>query len=245
MTPFPTQDNVLDSMRSFLLAALPAGVEVVAAQPNRVPEPQSSSFVIMTPTRSERLSTNIDTFADASFTGSISGNAMTVSAVAIGSIQTGATLFGTTVVAGTVIQSQSSGTTGGAGTYLVTVAQTIASGPLAAGQKIVETPEKWTVQLDFHSLDSTAGDMARMVQALMRDDFAVDQFAGQSPNYGVAPLYSDDPRYMVFINDSMQAEWRWILEAFLQVNTQVTVPQQFSDTLSVVPVSVDAAYPPA
>lgn len=58
----PTDDAVLTAVRSLLLAALPSGWEVIAGQANRVPEPQGLNFVVMTPARRTRLSTNTDTW---------------------------------------------------------------------------------------------------------------------------------------------------------------------------------------
>ena len=61
-----------------------------------------------------------------SFTGVINGNTLTTSTVT-GTIYPGATLAGTGVTSGTVILSQLGGTTGGAGTYSVSVSGTVAS----------------------------------------------------------------------------------------------------------------------
>jgi hypothetical protein len=245
VTPFPTQSNVLAALRSFLLAALPAGVDVVAAQANRVPEPSAPSFVVMTPLRDVRLATNVDAYLDVRFTGSLAGTVLTVSSVAFGSIVQGAALFGVGVLDGTTIASQTSGTTGGAGVYVVSRAQTLPSRTLASGAKTVTEEVEVSVQIDFHSADlSGGGDMARVVSALFRDEFAAAQFAGQSPNYGVSPLHADDPRQAPFVNAEQQYEWRWTVEALLQANVVVSVPQQFADSLAVQPINVDAAYPP-
>lgn len=70
-----------------------------------------------------------------SITASIAGTTMTVSAVGSGTIYPGATLYGTGVTANTVIISQLTGTTGGIGTYLVSVSQTVASGTLTTHAK--------------------------------------------------------------------------------------------------------------
>lgn len=63
---------------------------------------------------------------DTSFTASISGTIMTVSAVSVGSIQIGEVITGDGVTAGTRVTDFGTGT-GGAGTYYVSVSQTIAS----------------------------------------------------------------------------------------------------------------------
>ena len=62
-----------------------------------------------------------------SFTASVAGYVMTVTAVAAGSVVIGGTLGGTGVAANTLITSQLSGSTGGIGTYAVSVPQTLAS----------------------------------------------------------------------------------------------------------------------
>ncbi|KQS84265.1 hypothetical protein [Rhizobium sp. Leaf383] len=67
----------------------------------------------------------------AQLTGSITGDVMTVTAVA-GLANVGAILSGTGITAGTKIVSQISGTTGGVGTYRVSVAQSVASTTIAS-----------------------------------------------------------------------------------------------------------------
>jgi hypothetical protein len=251
MTPSPTTDNVFASLRSFLLAVLPATgsdgkpVQVVLAQVNRVPEVSSADFVIMTPIRFERIETNVDSYQDCRFTGSIAGTTMTVSAVQIGAVTPGSTLSSTLIVPGTTVVSQLTGPTGGAGTYQVSQAQTVASGTISAGGQTLQQAMKCAVQLDFHSANDTdAGDMANVVSTTLRDAFGVQQFANQSPNYGVVPLYADDAAQRPFFNDQQQAEWRWVVEAMLQANIVVSVPQQFADVAALDLISVDEAYAP-
>ncbi len=67
---------------------------------------------------------------DASFTASISGTTMTVTAMASGVIALGGLVFGSTVIDGTSIVSQSTGSPGGTGTYVVSASQTVASAAL-------------------------------------------------------------------------------------------------------------------
>lgn len=68
----------------------------------------------------------------ASVTASIAGNVMYVTAVSSGTLVPGAIISGTGVTAGTQIQSQLSGTTGGVGTYAVSQTQVVASGTISA-----------------------------------------------------------------------------------------------------------------
>ena len=62
----------------------------------------------------------------ATFTGSISGTTLTVTAVSAGTIQVGQVIAGTSVVAGTTITALGTGT-GSTGTYTVSASQTVAS----------------------------------------------------------------------------------------------------------------------
>jgi len=75
--------------------------------------------------------------ATASVTGSIAGNILTVTAITSGTLVGGAIIAGTGITAGTQITSQLSGTTGGVGTYAVSVSQTVVSGTVTAGYGIL------------------------------------------------------------------------------------------------------------
>ena len=68
----------------------------------------------------------------ASVTGSIFADLLVVTAVASGTLVPGAIIAGTGITAGTQITAQLSGTTGGIGTYALTVAQTTPSTTIAA-----------------------------------------------------------------------------------------------------------------
>lgn len=243
ITISPTQDDALEALRSFLVAVLPAGVDAIVAQQNRVPEPREGNFVVMTPLRFARLRTNVDGSADVKYTGSIAGTTMTVTVIDFGEVLVGATVFGTGIAADTVVEAQLTGAPGGAGTYAVSPSQTLPSRTLSSGAKTAEQGAQLTVQLDFHSDDQTAaGDMAQTVATLFRDPYATGFFSAIGPS--IQALYADDPRQAPFINDQAAFEWRWILEAHLQVNQVVTVPQQYFDVATVDPVSVDAEFPP-
>lgn len=61
----PTHSQVLAVLRTFLLTVVPTGTEVILFQNNRVPEPDGD-FVIMSPLRMTRLSTNLDEFGETS-----------------------------------------------------------------------------------------------------------------------------------------------------------------------------------
>lgn len=248
MTPSPTQDQIQTQLRSFLLAVLPAGVDVLEAQVNRVPEPSGPSYVLMTPTRFDRIETNVDSYADAAFVGSFSGTTMTITAVdprfPDGAIEVGSQVFASGLPAGTFVTALGTGT-GQEGTYTVGNSATLGSRVVSAGAELVEQAQRWTYQLDFHGDPAAdiSGDMASTVSTLFRDGYAVEQFANQSPDYGVRPLYADDPAQRPFSNDQQQIENRWVLEACLQANVILQVPKQFADAVALDVVSVEASYP--
>ena len=243
----PTAANALQQLGTFLVSIMPADVAVVLGEVNRVPEPPGPEFIVMTPIRQRRLRTNIDSDADSKFTGAIAGTTLTVTAVDAnldGPIQVGSTIFGTGVTDGTRVTALGSGS-GGVGTYTVTPSQTVSSRTLSAGRQTLEMGFELAVQLDFHSQNTlSAADRAATVSTMMRDAYAVDSFAAQTPNYGVVPLLADDARQAPFINEEQQYEWRWIVEALLQVPGVVSVPQQYADSAVGELVDVDATYPP-
>lgn len=241
MTPSPTQSDITTALGQFLTAVLPPGTVVVVGQQNRVAEPTAGNFVVMTPIAFERLVTNLDQSADVKFEGSISGPTLTVSDVFFGELSVGATVFGSGVMANTTISAMGAVP----GTWTVSPPQTVAAEEMSCGATGVTQGAQATVQLDFHSADTTAGDMAQTVSTLARDSFGVDFFAGLLPPLNnVVPLYADDPKQMPFFNENQQVEWRWVLQIELFVNQTVVIPQQFADAVEVDVVSVYATDPP-
>jgi len=77
--------------------------------------------------------TSVFTGVSASVTASIASTTMTVTAVGSGTLYPGAAVMGTGIIPGTRIQSQTSGTTGGIGVYVVSFSQTFASGTVTTG----------------------------------------------------------------------------------------------------------------
>lgn len=244
LTISPTQSDIQTALRTFLLAVLPSGTEVFIAEGNRVPEPQGSNFVVITPLRMPRLMTNVDSDADVRFEASITGAVMTVSNVDTGTLSAGATVFGPGVAAGTTITSQTGGTPGGPGTYAVAPSQTVAAGIFSAGAEMLLQDAEAVFQLDFHSADLTSGDMAQIVSTTLRDEFGVDFFAAlPAPQNLVAPLYADDPAQRPFVNDQDQYEYRWVVDCHLEVAQTVSVPQEYADAVDVTLVDVDTIVP--
>ncbi len=58
-----TDTDVFSALRTFLLASLPSGTEVIQAQNNGVPMPLGG-FVAMNNAGTKRLATNVDTYVD-------------------------------------------------------------------------------------------------------------------------------------------------------------------------------------
>lgn len=242
----PTQSNVQAALRLFLLSLLPDGWEVISGGDNRVGEPQASTFVVMNQLRQTRLRTNIDSDADCRFTASISGDAMTVTAVQIGTISPGAVVFAPGIAPGTKVVSGPSG--GGPGVYAVSISNSLVSQTMAAGRTEIEQGAEVVVQLDFHDASMASGDAAAIITTGFRDEYATQFFedlgASDAVYDGIAPLYADDGRLVPFINENQQHEWRWIVEVHLQANKVVMVPTQYADSVEITPVSVDASFPP-
>jgi len=227
-----TQSQIMTALRSVLLAILPSGVAVIQAQDNLVPEPAGSDFVVMTPLMRTRLETNVDAYADAAFTGSVAGTTLTVSAVRLGAITVGATMYAPVVGAvGTILQ-QLGGTTGGAGTYKLSQSATLSSGPMAAGTMSMMQPTELTVQLDVHGVTGSA-DNAQIISTLFRSHQAATLFAAQG--YDVTPMWASDPRQTPFINAEQQVERMLSVDVHLQANQIVGTQQQFADVVTVNP----------
>lgn len=79
--------------------------------------------------------------ASASFTGTIASTTLTISAVASGLITSGMVLVGAGVTGGTTITEQLTGTPGGAGTYTVSISQTV--GPVSMTGSTSSTTPTW------------------------------------------------------------------------------------------------------
>ena len=233
----PTRSDIQTLVRSFVLAVVP-GIETFEGQDSRVPEPTAGDFVVVTLLDWPRLTLNVDSVEDVSFTGSISGAVLTASAVASGALSVGQTVYGASVAAGTTITALGSGT-GGPGTYTVSAPQSVSSGPLHAGQRPVVEAGQVRAQLDVHGPSSAEN--AQLIAVLFRDPFGTEFFSAINP--AMSPLYVDGPRQAPFQNAEQQWEFRWSLDLQLQVDqTILGIPQQFADELVATPISVVAVY---
>ena len=233
----PNESQIQTVLRSFLLSVVPMGVECVAGQSNRVAEPQGADFIVFTPIMRARLSTNLDTYADCSFTGSITNNILNVTSINFGKINIGNELFGIEVTQGTLIISGITGS-GGIGTYYTSISQEIESQKLASGQQSKLQPVKITFQIDVHGPNSA--DNAFKIQTMWRDMYGPWQF--RQSGLPIRPLYCDDPRQVAFIDAENQYEDRYSIDAHLEADQTIVVSQQFADQIHVSTINVDAAY---
>lgn len=233
-----TESQALAVLRSFLLGVVPAGVDVVQGQVNRVAQPRASDFIVFWPLSQERLGTNRVDYFDDIVTGSIAGTVLTVTAAAKlpRPLAAGTLLVdkGGLLAAGTVIGAQISGTVGGTGTYAVSPAQTVASTTMYGGTRADIAAVKMGAQIDVHGPHS--GDNVRVVETLMRSEYGVAAF--EASGLEVVPLYCDEPKQLPFTNDQQQVENRWVLDTYLQINPIVTTSQLFAEEVEVRAVEV-------
>jgi len=235
-----TEYQVFAAVTTFLQAILPVGTEIVLAQDNRVPEPRGLDWIEMTPILRRRLNTNISTYRDCAFVGSVSGDVLTVSEVLFGFVSVGAPLYGTNVPNGTTILSQTSnagGPNGNIGTYAISCAPPlpIISRTMYAGIATKQQSTMVTVQLDVHGPRSA--DNTQIISTLFRDDYGVTLLS--DTQLAVAPLYTSEARQSPFINAEAQYENRWTIDLHLQANMLVITPQQFFEKVSVALFLID------
>lgn len=246
LTVTPTEMQVRTALRAFLVSVLPAGVDVVLGQMNRTPEPRSanSSYGVIWPLRRRRLATNLHSFQDCHFPGSIAGTVMTAGTVVGLPLAAGRQVFGPGVAPNTVI-------TGGSGTsWQVGPTQNVPPGTFSAGAATFTMQGEVVYQLDLHSKspnDPTPGadasDMSEVVIAMFRDGYATEFFKGQGIT--ARPLYIDEGRQVPFINAEEQYETNWVHEVRMQANQIVSgVPAEFADSAVFSSVNVDVAFPP-
>lgn len=215
------------------------GVPVIQGQGNRVAPPSAQNYVIFTPMFKPRLATNIDANEDCFFEASIDDTgAMTVTDVAYGRIRIGSQVFGVGVEDGTFVLTGPSD--GGPGAYTVSVPQDVASQGMACGVHEMTQETAQHVQIDFYG--PLSPDYAQVVSTVFRDVVGVDLFA--ETGLPVSPLHADDPRQGPFVDGEQQYENRWTVDAVLQANQTVVVPQQYAAALEVGLISVDAEYTP-
>lgn len=231
-TPYP-----IDVVRA--LGATEPGSNV------RVPEPIEGDFAVITSTSQDRLEYNETSFYDAVLVGSIAADVLAVTDVSRGAVPVGMLLTDRgypdgRIAQGTAIAAQLTGQPGGVGTYRVTVAQTLPSGTLYAGYRSDVVSQEWKVQVDLHGPNSPNN--SNVLDALFRSEVGVDFFASQYD--GIAPLNIVSRGLQPFENAEQEVEWRWVLEADLNVVIEVRTPQMFFDEARVALQQVGVIYAP-
>lgn len=107
-----------------------------------------------------------------------------------------------------------------------------------AGTMTLTRPTQWNAQVDCYG--DGAQDMALAIGIALRSSYGCDALKAS----GAQPLYTGEPRQLPFITAEDQYLERWSVDAVLQFNPSITVPQQFADALHVDLVEVDTTYPP-
>ena len=92
----------------------------------------------------------------ASFTGSISGTTLTVTGTPTGTLEPEHVILGGSVQTNTYIVQQLTGTTGGAGTYQVSVGQSVNSASLTSGMRVLVKDQTTTTQNGIYIAQTTA-----------------------------------------------------------------------------------------
>jgi len=210
---------------------------------NQVPEPSGPDFIVMTPLRQKRLATNDTTYQDNVLTGSISDTTLIVTEIAQAQSPLGAGMliidgnWPQVIAANTTIIEQLTGPEGSVGTYRVSVSQNLPSQALYVGVRSDLVPTEWTVQLDIHGPNS--GNNTKIIEGLFRSDYGT--FAiGEPSDWQLVPLYCDEAREVPFINDQQQYEYRWSMDAVMQINPIIGTPAQFFDQVELQTIE---AYP--
>jgi hypothetical protein len=229
--------EIMTAVRAVLLGILPSGVEVIRAYGNRVPEPLSPDFCVLTTLRRERLSTNVDADADLHLIGGIVNDTLTVTSGPI--LLPGYLLYGSVMVPGSVVTAVLEAP----GSYTVAPPQMVAAGSrIYAGRHTMLQPMDVVYQCDVHGPN---GDMnALAIQTTWRDERGCQLLAQASQPYGMTPLYAEDPRMVPFPNAESQWEDRWIVDLHTQVNLVVSLDQEFADQLKLGIYSVDVVTIP-
>jgi hypothetical protein len=94
-----------------------------------------------------------------SYTGSISGSTMTITAVSSGTLQVGQFIYGSGIAVGTYITALGSGA-GGVGTYTVSISQTVASTSITVNQLELVMPPATQVSVGQSALIRNVGSNA-------------------------------------------------------------------------------------
>lgn len=217
-----TESQAMAALRGFLLGVVSDNTQVIRGQDNRVHEPAVNDFVVMTPILRSSRYRNLTDFFDSVFVGQIAAGVLTVNTLTEGVVRVGMTLYGTDVIVGTRIISQTSPTV-----FVLSISQTLTARAMAAGAKEIFTPTELTVQVDIYG--PVSSDNCQTIVTTFRDSYSSEIFA--SGGLDIFPLYSSEPKQSPFRNGEQQTENRWTVDLALQYNALIDLPMQFFDSI--------------
>ena len=119
------------------------------------------------------------------FTGSIATTTLTVSAMTSGTIRLGMVLTGTGLSADTHVVSQTSGTPGGAGVYVINPSQTVASTTITGTVKSriqVDSAGAYNIQFSLQLTNTDTANVATITVDLYRSSTAYKMASNVSVN---------------------------------------------------------------
>lgn len=93
---------------------------------------------------------------------------------------------------------------------------------------------QYTMQVDCFGPDS--GAWATAIQALFRDAYGYDMFPAN-----IKPLHADGPTQLPLMNAESNYEQRWRVRCVMHTNPNITVPQQYMESVKIDLYEVDHA----
>jgi hypothetical protein len=98
-------------------------------------------------------------------------------------------------------------------------------------------PTNYAIQMDCYG--DTANDRATMISA----EWPTLRTCELLQQYGIQPLWNEDPRQTPFITGEKQYSHRWVVVLHLQYNPAVSLGQDFMSEAEVSIINVDRTYP--
>lgn len=95
--------------------------------------------------------------------------------------------------------------------------------PNAEVTRLEKTNNDYQIQLDFYGTSS--GNNAAIIATMFRSDLLFQ--------YGITPLFSSEPRQLMFKSGEDQMTERWSMDIHLHYNAKISLSQQSANQLSV------------